>query len=111
VDAWWSGDPRVERFAADFQAAAGRAPMVLDAMAWDVTRLAAEALTEAGADRAVARKLLGDVRIPNPVAGGDHFGPARDVERKLYILTVDSSGIMPAELPQPPIPEELEAPL
>lgn len=109
VDAFLESDPGAASFIQGFKSAENRDPMVLDAMAYDATRLVAQAVKAGGKDRAVIRDQLSQARIKGPITRGDHFSADREVERELYVLTLSAQGIVPASteilLPGDPPPE------
>lgn len=108
VDAFYGDDPAVASFVSAYETALGRKPMVLDAVAWDTTRLVAVATKKAGADRAAVRAHLVSATVDAPMAGATSFGEDRELEHELRVLTLTSSGIAPAveiePSPEPPAP-------
>jgi ABC-type branched-subunit amino acid transport system substrate-binding protein len=77
---------------------------VVEAVTWDATRLLAAASAKAGADREKLKAELAGARISGPVAGGDHFGPDREVARGLQVLTISGESIRVWESPLPGSP-------
>lgn len=109
VDAFTEDDPAAGAFIDRFQGALDRKPMVLEATAYDTTRLVAEAVQQGGADRAAVRDALNRVQIKAPVARGSQFGAGGAVNRELYVLTLTSKGIVQAPDPNA-LPPELDPP-
>ena len=93
----------VETFLRDYRQALGRTPSVIDALAWDATRLLQTAVTAGGPDRAAVRTELSEVVIRDAVSGGTRFDDERKVARDLLVLTIDGERIR-AWTP-PPEPE------
>jgi hypothetical protein len=54
-----------------------------------------QAVLAGGDDRDAVRKELGQAVLKAPVAGGARFSDDRQVDRKLLIFTLESSGIRP----------------
>lgn len=86
-------DMAVETFLRDYRQSLGRSPGVIDALAWDATRLLQTAVTAAGPDREAVREELSRVVIRDAVSGGTRFDQDRQVKRKLLVLTVDGERI------------------
>jgi ABC-type branched-subunit amino acid transport system substrate-binding protein len=99
-----SGNPSVEGFVDSYRSSTGRKPTVVEAVTWDATRLLAAATSKAGADREKLKAELAGARISGPVAGGDHFGPDREVARSLQVLTIAGESIRAWETPLPGSP-------
>jgi ABC-type branched-subunit amino acid transport system substrate-binding protein len=95
VDAFHSSAyaPPIQQFTALFEEEYGHPPEVTDALAWDVLRLLSPAVQKGRASREAIQAALPKVRLTDPVAGGTHFGPDREVEREVMILTIKPSGI------------------
>ena len=109
VDAFLSSsdDPATMSFVTHYTETLGRAPGVLDAIAWDATRLLGLAVAEGGDSREQVRDSLGAVSIDDPVAGGMAFGEDREVTRELRLLTVSrKDGIFPWTPPEVPCLDE-----
>jgi ABC-type branched-subunit amino acid transport system substrate-binding protein len=85
--------PGVQQFVQDHDSSLGRKPGVIDALAWDATRLLGAAVTAGGDDRGAVRDELLQARISGPLTGGDRFGSDREVDRKLVVLTIRGGGI------------------
>jgi ABC-type branched-subunit amino acid transport system substrate-binding protein len=100
-----STSPDIESFVDAYKSAFNRRPDVIDATTYDAVRLLNAAVIAGGTDRDAIRKELSEAKIDRPVAGGDHFGADRDVERTLLVLTIDGNSIRPWATP-----EELAAP-
>jgi ABC-type branched-subunit amino acid transport system substrate-binding protein len=100
-----SDRPGVREFVDSHKATLGRAPSVLDALAWDSTLLLAQASVAGGPDRDVVRQELAESKLTSPVAGGAHFGENREVARNLLVLTISRDRIRewtpPALAPTP----------
>lgn len=110
VDAFAAGseDPAISGFVGEYRTEFGREPVVVDAIAYDATRLLAAAVREGGRTRVDLREALGEVQIDSPVSGGTGFGEDRSVDRDLLILTVTKEGtIAPAPPPGMDDVEEL----
>ncbi len=104
-----SGRPGVSEFVDSHRSALGRAPSVLDALAWDSTHLLGQAVMAGGPDRIAVRDELGQVKLNNPVAGGGRFGDNREVSRDLLVLTIAGDTIR--EWTPPALePDPLEVP-
>ncbi|MEC9389579.1 MAG: penicillin-binding protein activator [Myxococcota bacterium] len=105
VDAFWDQDDDavVQAFIEVFEASVERKPRVIDALAWDATRLLTAAVLEGGDDRAAIQAAMGAVEIDDPVAGGQSFNADREVDRRFHVLTITRSGI---ERWTPPPPDE-----
>ncbi len=73
---------------------------VVEAVAYDTTRLLAQ-IVATGGDRAAA---LGAARLTNPVAGTTGFGPDRQLGRAWRLLTVTREGVGPLQPPEPAEP-------
>jgi len=100
--------PGVSTFVSDHRSALGRPPSVIDALAWDATRLLSDAVVAGGPDRIAVRDELAEVRLSAPVAGGGRFGEDREVARNLMILTIDGDTIREWTPPAlDPIPDGL----
>lgn len=110
VDAFLPTDAGVQGFVDAYHSASGRDPMVLDAVVYDSARLLISAARTAGNDRARLRDLLAGAQIQGPVAGGFRFGPDREVERSLYVLTLTRAGIGLAPGPEDLVPPEAPQP-
>ena len=82
-------------FVTTVESAAGRTPRVVDALAWDCTRLLSQAVLAGGVDRDAIRKELGEAVLTDPVAGGGRFGDDRAVPRELTVFSLEPSGIRP----------------
>ena len=102
VDAFWDQDedPIVQQFIETFTASIERSPRVIDALAWDATRLLTAAVLEGGDDRDAIQKAMGAVEIDDPVAGGQAFNEAREVDRSFHVLTIKRDGIIRWQPPQ-----------
>lgn len=110
VDAFLAdpNDMAVETFLRDYRQALGRTPSVIDALAWDTTRLLQTAVTAGGPDREAVRSELSEVVIRDAVSGGTRFDEDRKVARKLLVLTIDGNRIRTWTPPDPepePVPE------
>ena len=101
-------DLAVETFLRDYRAALSRTPGVIDALAWDATRLVEAAVVAGGPDRVAIRDELAKAVIRDPVAGGRRFGDDREVARKLLVLTVQGDEIRRWEAPPPPPPDQFQ---
>jgi ABC-type branched-subunit amino acid transport system substrate-binding protein len=108
VDAFWVKDERVEvqNFVETFQAILERSPRVIDALAWDATRLLTAAVLEGGDDREAIQEAMGRIEIDDPVAGGERFNGDREVDRRFHVLTIKREGIVRWTPPPPPLPDE-----
>ncbi len=97
VDAFWSGSNKadIRAFVETYKSHFNRRPDVLDAITWDVTRIASAAVSAGGTNRAKIREELLKTRIDHPVGGGAGFGELRDVERKLMVLTIRGDELRP----------------
>ncbi len=118
VDAFYAhdDDPAVSAFVADYESTFHRAPLAVDAVAYDAARLLGAAIEDGGGTRSKLLASLATAKITAPVAGGSAFGADRAVARKLQILTVahdriekalppGMEGIVP--LPEPSAPDEI----
>ena len=107
VDAFWaqSDEDEVTRFVEIFKATVERSPRVIDALAWDATRLLTAAVLEGGDNREDIQTAMAKVEIDDPVAGGERFNADREVARRFHILTIKRNGI---QLWEPPPPSEEE---
>jgi len=85
----------VTAFVTSFESALGRTPRVVDALTYDSALLLNQAVLAGGDDRDAVRKELGQAVLKAPVAGGARFSDDRQVDRKLLIFTLESSGIRP----------------
>ena len=110
VDAFWTKDdrPEVRAFIETFNASVERSPRVIDALAWDATRLLTAAVLEGGDDRAAIQTAMSQIEIDDPVAGGEAFNEEREVERRFHVLTIKREGIVPWTPPPPPEHEAAE---
>jgi ABC-type branched-subunit amino acid transport system substrate-binding protein len=110
VDAFWNNDdrPEVRAFIEIFNASVERNPRVIDALAWDATRLLTAAVLEGGDDRAAIQTAMSQIEIDDPVAGGEAFNEEREVDRRFHVLTIKREGIVPWTPPPPPEPEAVE---
>ena len=108
VDAFWLSDenPNVQGFIESFQTQFERAPRIIEALAWDATRLLTAAVLEGGDDREAIREAMTKVEIDDPVAGGRRFNEDREVDRVFHVLTIKRDGIEPWTPPPPPLEEE-----
>jgi branched-chain amino acid transport system substrate-binding protein len=108
VDAFWVNDIQLEvqSFVETFQAILERSPRVIDALAWDATRLLTAAVLEGGDDREAIQEAMGSVEIDDPVAGGRRFNADREVDRRFHVLTIKREGIVLWTPPPPPLPSE-----
>ena len=106
VDAFWVKDERteVQAFVETFEAILERSPRVIDALAWDATRLLTAAVVEGGDDRNAIQGAMSRVEIDDPVAGGERFNSGREVDRRFHVLTIKREGIVPWTPPPPPVP-------
>ena len=117
VDAFYAhdADPAVNVFVDSYEARFRRAPLAVDAVAYDAARLLGAAIADGGSTRSKLLGSLGTADISGPVAGGASFGTDRAVERKLKVLTVAQDrieialppgmeGVMP--VPEPPSPPD-----
>lgn len=97
VDAFDPGtdSAAVTAFVTSFESALGRTPRVVDALTYDSALLLSQAVLAGGDDRDAVRKELTQAVLKAPVAGGGRFGEDRQVDRKLLIFTLESSGIRP----------------
>ena len=104
VDAFWDQDqsPVVQSFIETFNGTVERKPRVIDALAWDATRLLTAAVLEGGDDRSAIQAAMGAVEIDDPVAGGESFNDAREVDRTFHVLTIKREGIVHWTPPPPP---------
>lgn len=95
VDAFSIHDdaPGAQSFVTVYEDAHGRAPGVVDALAYDTARLLSLAATLAGPDREALRRALSDVSLSDPAAGGRRFGPNREIERNMVVLTISGTRI------------------
>jgi len=73
---------------------------VLDAVAYDTTRIVVAAVQAGGDDRDVIRDQLSQVELIGPVTGATGFNAERTVDRSLLILTVGDQGIVPWQPPE-----------
>jgi ABC-type branched-subunit amino acid transport system substrate-binding protein len=110
VDAFHVGSkaPTITRFVERFQDAFGQDPRVVDGLAWDATRLTVAAVRQGQNNRQAIRDALTRAEISDPVAGGSKFGPNREVDRVLHVLTVTETGIriwLDGGGPEEPMPE------
>ena len=88
-----SDAPGVGAFVNSHKDATGRAPKVVEALAYDAARLMGVATLAGGPDRDAVRKELAHAKIKDPVAGGGAFGEDRSVARDLIILTIEGDHI------------------
>jgi len=109
VDAFWVSDenPNVQEFVEGFQTDLGRAPRIIEALAWDATRLLTAAVLEGGDDREAIQDAMSQVEIDDAVAGGRRFNDAREVDRMFHILTIKRDGIEQWTPPPPPLEEDV----
>ncbi len=98
-------DVAVETFMRDYEDALRRQPGVVDALAWDATRLLQTAVVAGGPDRVAIRDELSKAVIRDPIAGGSRFGDDREVARKLLILTISGDRIRRWTPPEEPPPD------
>ncbi len=101
-----SRDPDVQQFVGDYKQALGREPGVIDAVAWDATRMVASAVLAAGPDRQAVRDELMQVRLGRPVATGARFGDDHEVARDLLVLTIGRDRIEVWKPPEDLLPPE-----
>ena len=108
VDAFWVRDenPNVQKFVEGFQTELERSPRIIEALAWDATRLLTAAVLEGGDSRAAIQEAMVKVEIDDPVAGGRRFNEEREVDRRFHILTIKRDGIEQWTPPPPPLEEE-----
>ena len=109
VDAFWLGDetPHVQAFVDRFQTQFERSPRIIEALAWDATRLLTAAVLEGGESREAIQKAMNEVEIDDPVAGGRRFSADRDVDRRFHVLTIKRDGIEQWTPPPPPLEEDI----
>lgn len=107
VDAFLAtgGSPAVTAFVSTYESSFDRAPVMLDAVAYDTARIVAAAVQAGGEDRDEIRDQLSQVELIGPVTGARGFDGGRKVDRDLLVLTVGSDAI---EVWQPP--EAAQAP-
>lgn len=96
VDAFDEGAADASSFVSAYERAHGRKPMVLDAVASDMTRVVAAAARKAGADRQAMRGQLVSATVEAPISGGDQFGEDRALDHEIQVLTLTSGGITAA---------------
>ncbi len=101
-----ANDPAVVAFVDAYTMAFERRPIVLDAVAYDAASVLSVAVQAGGQDRDEIRKQLHDVRLMTPVTGAVGFNDAREVDRKLLVLTVGSERIEPWAPPEALLPPE-----
>ncbi|MFN7146691.1 MAG: ABC transporter substrate-binding protein, partial [Myxococcota bacterium] len=78
---------------------------VVEAVAYDTTRLLAKAVA-AGGD---PEEALAKARLDAAVAGTIGFGEDRQLAREWRLLTVTKEGVRPLQPPAPPPPDETDA--
>ena len=93
-------------FATAYREAYGRDAMVIDAVAYDATRLLAGVIAVEKLDREKIRSELLTARLKDPVAGGAGFGADRQIERKLLVLTVANGRVATWKSPEDALPTE-----
>jgi branched-chain amino acid transport system substrate-binding protein len=93
-------------FATAYREAYGREPMVIDAVAYDATRLLASAVGAEKLDRDKIRSELLTVQLKDPITGGTGFGADRQIERKLLVLTVANGRVATWQSPEDALPAE-----
>ena len=108
VDAFWLADenPNVQTFVESFQTQFDRSPRIIEALAWDATRLLTAAVLEGGDSREAIQDAMIKVEIDDPVAGGRRFNENREVDRRFHVLTIQRDGIEQWTPPPPPLEEE-----
>jgi hypothetical protein len=108
VDAFYAGAsaPPTTSFVDAWHGSQKGEPTVVEAVAYDTTRLVAAAMS-AGGDRTVALRAA---RLPDPVAGTRGFGDDRELARDWTLLTVTREGIGPLAPPAPADPTAPEGP-
>jgi branched-chain amino acid transport system substrate-binding protein len=101
VDAFYAHDtdPAVSAFVDDYEATFDRAPLAVDAVAYDAARLLGAAIAADGGTRSSLVASLRTAKISGPVAGGASFAEDRAIDRKLKVLTVTHDRI---EIALPP---------
>jgi ABC-type branched-subunit amino acid transport system substrate-binding protein len=109
VDAFWvaDGNPNVQKFVEGFQADFKRDPRIIEALAWDATRLLTSAVLEGGDDREAIQAAMSQVEIDDPVAGGRRFNEHREVDRIFHVLTIKRDGIEQWTPPPPPFEDDV----
>lgn len=104
VDAY---DPAADEasaaFAATYKERTGRTPTAMEAVVYDVGRLVAVAAKGAPANRGAFRDALAGAALANPVSGVTGFEADRELNGRLTVFKVTSSGIVPvpADAPAP----------
>ncbi len=92
-------DSQVTSFVSLFSQSFSQKPGVLDAVAYDTTRMLFTAYRTGVTDRPSMKNAIANVDLPDPVARGGQFNQNRMVERNLIIFQVTESGIEPWQDP------------
>lgn len=85
-----SPDPVVQEFIQEFNKRAGRDPNLHAACAYDTVGMMAQAIEEAGLDRAAIRDALAETKDYTGVTGKLTFTEAGDIVRKYMIMVVEN---------------------
>jgi branched-chain amino acid transport system substrate-binding protein len=85
-----SPDPVVQEFIQEFNKRAGRDPNLHAACAYDTMGMMAQAIEEAGFDRAAIRDALAETKDYTGVTGKLTFTEAGDIVRKYMIMVVEN---------------------
>jgi ABC-type branched-subunit amino acid transport system substrate-binding protein len=107
VDGFFPGSerPETKRFVQAFQQRHGRVPSILEASAYDATRMVVQAVQKDGAEgRMAVRASLAGLRGFPGATGDISFEGRGEPVRALFYLTVDKSGVremLPAEMAAP----------
>jgi branched-chain amino acid transport system substrate-binding protein len=84
------GTPEMRSFAASYEAAVGRSPGVIEALAYDAGQLVFAAAQEGPDTREAFRKALNDAAIRSPVTGGERLDDKRELDREMMIYVIET---------------------
>jgi branched-chain amino acid transport system substrate-binding protein len=95
VDAFDPHDasPSVSAFVAAATPRLQETPGVVEAMAFDATRLVLDALAHKPTSRESCRNLLVQARLADPVAQGASFNERREIDRQFLVFVVGSQAV------------------